>query len=31
MAGSMENDKAMDKDAEGQLSAAVAAFKKTFA
>src|SRR5512133_958431 len=27
----MENDKAMDKDAEGQLSAAVAAFKKTFA
>src|SRR5512134_3983672 len=27
----LENDKAMDKDAEGQLTAAIEAFKKTFA
>jgi F-type H+-transporting ATPase subunit alpha len=27
----LESDKAMDKDAEGQLTAAIDAFKKTFA
>jgi F-type H+/Na+-transporting ATPase subunit alpha len=27
----LENDRAMDKDAEGQLTAAIEAFKKTFA